>query len=124
MYPILFLFPFLFPVAGNSSSLFPSAASAPGRVGTPSGSYVVLGIVPTSGCEYAQPNVRGSQSWYIREVKLNGAALTQNVDYTVIDDGSNKGTVQFSVTLQRGDQVQISGPTLEPGAHGGNIWFE
>jgi hypothetical protein len=99
-------------------------SGSPARAPVSWGSYVVFGTVPTNGSTYAHPDVLGSEDWKVREVKLNDASLTENVDYTVIDDGSNKGTVMFDVALQRGDQVEINGPTLEPGLHGGSIWFE
>jgi hypothetical protein len=119
------LLPLFFPIADLPSS--PSSAAVTGwpvRAPIPSGSYVVFGTVSTSGSTYAHPDVQGSEDWKVRDVQLNGARLTENVDYTVIDDGSNKGMVMFDVALLRGDQVQISGPTLEPGPHGGGIWFE
>jgi hypothetical protein len=87
------------------------------------GTYVVHGTVPHTGDTHAQPVVQRSADWYIRRVDLNGDRLTQDIDYTVVDDGSNKGVVIFAEPLQRGDRVQISGPTLETGAHTGFIVF-
>jgi hypothetical protein len=87
------------------------------------GSYNAAGTVPFNGHSHAHPDVRSSEDWYVRDVRRNGTLLVKNVDYTVVDDGSNKGVVVFASPLQRGDHVQVSGPTLEPGLHIGNIMF-
>jgi hypothetical protein len=97
--------------------------TASARGGDVRGSYTATGIVPAGDCSHAHPNVTGSQDWYIRDVIVNGVLLTENIDYTVVDDGSNKGLVSFITHPIRGDRVEINGPTLESGAHIGRISF-
>jgi hypothetical protein len=87
------------------------------------GTYIVTGTAPTSGNMHAHPDVQSSEDWYVREVRLNAALLVDGVDYSVVDNGSNKGVIVFTAPLQRGDELQVSGPTLEPGPHGGTILF-
>lgn len=87
------------------------------------GWFEVVGLVPTNDITLAHPDVRDSENWYIRDVELNGEPLFEDVDYMVVDDGSNKGVVIFFVPLQLGDQIRITGATFEPGPHRGGIDF-
>jgi hypothetical protein len=94
-----------------------------GPAATGGGTYIVTGTAPANGNMHAHPDVQNSADWYVREVRLNTALLVDGVDYSVVDNGSNKGVIVFTAPLQRGDELQVSGPTLEPGAHGGTIEF-
>jgi hypothetical protein len=93
------------------------------RAGNLLGAYSVAAAVPGGHWSYAHPEVAGSESWYVRAVLVNDVRLSEGIDYSVVDDGSNKGVVIFAAPPTRGDHVEIDGPTLEPGAHAGTILF-
>jgi len=102
---------------------FPFVGSGFAAVRNLVGTYAVSAVVPGGPWVYAHPDVDNSENWYVRAVKLNDVRLLEGVDYTVVDDGSNKGVVIFNVHPSRGDDLEIDGPTLEPGVHVGTIQF-
>jgi hypothetical protein len=109
--------------AALTTPSFADVGSTPVQIPADLGSFEVFGLVPTNEVTFAHPEVRNSENWYIRQVELNGEPLFEDVDYTVVDEGSNKGVVIFLVPLQLGDQIRITGSTFESGVHRGTIGF-
>lgn len=86
-------------------SLFLTGGSA--GAAAASGSCCLDGIVQTSACARVQLDLHGSESRSVGEVRLNGELLAESIDYALLGDDSNTGTLVFTVPLRRGDHLQI-----------------
>jgi hypothetical protein len=88
------------------------------------GQFSFVGTVPLGGADYGDPN-NGVEAGalVVHEVFVQNVELTEELDYVVVDQGTQNAKVQFSSTVARGQLVRIQGGCEGRGTFSGTIAF-